>query len=252
VPGSAADGSRQVPAGRVGALGAGMGSTGNIERRMRQADVLTCVAEHITTGDVSRAVATCRERLVARPETIRFPLARPAAVGQATGAVVPRATVGERLRVATRDGFVDRYSAERWRLVNPGALRVISLRVGGAALPTKVSAGTVRAYAGNAPVWWDLWPTVDHRVPWSRGGSGDADNLICTSWWRNDTKQALSTEETGWQVHEPGDVALWNGLSRWFLAQVDRDPTLLGDPMVASYHRATRPLFPAAPDGASR
>jgi hypothetical protein len=229
-----------------GGWGWALGYREHVERRMRQADVLTLVADHITAGDLPAAVATCREGLVSRPETIRFPVAVTAATSRAAGAVVPRATVAERMRVAHRDGFVDRYSTERWRLVNPGALRVISLRVGGEALPTRVSAGTIRAYAGNAPVWWDLWPTVDHRVPWSRGGSGDEDNLICTSWWRNDSKRALSTAETGWEVHGPGDVAAWDGLSRWFLARVHEDVSLLEDPMVASYHRATRPFCPAA------
>jgi hypothetical protein len=102
--------------------------------------------------------------------------------------------------------------------------------------------------AGTVGWGWDvgLWPTVEHRGPWSRGGSGDEDSLICTTWWRNDSERALSMAETGWEVTEPGDIAAWDALSRCFLAQVHEDVSFLDDQMVASYHRATRPLHPAA------
>jgi hypothetical protein len=210
----------------------------SIERRMRQGEVLTRAADALAAGDIAAATTVCRDELVVGADTIRFPLAV-VTNAPSSGPVVPRASVAERLRIAYRDGFVDRYSPERWRLVNPGATRVINLRVGDGALPTRMSAGTVRAYAGNAPVWWDCWPTVDHRVPWSRGGGGGDDNLLCTSWWRNDSKRALSAEETGWTVHPHDAVEVWDGLSGWFLRAVAADPGLLADPMVRSYHDAT-------------
>jgi hypothetical protein len=217
----------------------------DVERRMRQVEVLVQAAEHLTAGRVAEATGVCHEGLLREATTLRFPVARSAVRGDVTGPLLPRTTITQRMRIATRDGFVDRYSPERWHLVNPGAVRVIALRVGDEALPTVLSSGTVRAYRGNAPVWWDCWPTVDHRLPWSRGGSSQDDNLVCTSWWRNDTKRAMNTEETGWQVQPAGDPTAWDGLSAWFLEEVTRDPGLLDDAMVRSYVDATRPLWSA-------
>jgi hypothetical protein len=174
-----------------------------IERRMRQVDILSTAAALIDGGEIDDAVELCRESLIHHCHTLRFPLAAGARLRRAGEQVVPPADVPQRIRVACRDGFVDRYSPERWRLLNPGAVRVLNLLMGDSAVPTTLSNGTPRSYRGNTSVWWDSWPTVDHRLPRARRGDNSDDNLLCTSWWRNDTKKDANVAETGWIVQPP-------------------------------------------------
>lgn len=85
----------------------------------------------VDAGNVSAARVLCSEALapLTPATTIRFPMREPV-LAHYEGPVVPPADVTTRLRIAWRDGFVDRYSPERWQLVNPGALRVLNLLVG--------------------------------------------------------------------------------------------------------------------------
>jgi hypothetical protein len=213
-----------------------------IERRMRQGDTLAGAAGALDRGDLEAAIQCCRDGLISRPEEIRFPVSRVAS--RSTGQRKDRkVSPGLRMQIAHRDGFIDRYSPERWRLVNPAVIRIIGLAVGPEALPTVLSDGTPRAPNVNSQVWWDAWPAIDHRLPHSRGGPDDPDNLICVSWWRNETKGALTTQETGWEVQPPGNLSDWDGLSSWMIGIVAHKPALLDDRMVATYYRATAPLY---------
>lgn len=89
-------------------------------------------------------------------------------------------------------------------------------------------------------MWWDTWPTIDHKKPRGLGGDNDDANLVCTSWWRNDTKRALHADNTGWELQPPGDVSVWDGLSTWFIERAKHDVRLQTDPLVASYLKASR------------
>ncbi|HEX6254242.1 MAG TPA: hypothetical protein VFZ70_00385 [Euzebyales bacterium] len=91
------------------------------------------------------------------------------------------------------------------------------------------------AYRANAPVWWDLWPTVDHLTPRARSGTNAEDNLACVSWWRNDTKGDRTLAETGWTLQAPGSPDEWDGLLEWFVDRVRRRPHLAEDATVRSY-----------------
>ena len=72
-------------------------------------------------------------RSVRPATTIPFPVAPPAAGGVGfEGEKVRGLTESERTRICYRDGFVDRLSPERFRLVYPGAIRVLSLLLDGA------------------------------------------------------------------------------------------------------------------------
>ncbi len=208
---------------------------------MSQSMVLARVASLLDAGDSDDAQEVCRDAFAGSGPvtTIRFPM-RKLKLACFSGPVVPSADVRTRLRIAWRDGFLDRYSPERWQLTNPGALRVINLLLGDAALPTKLSSGAPRSYDGNAAVWWDTWPTIDHRVPRGQGGGSDDCNLVCTSWWRNDTKRDAHADDTGWPLQDPGDIKDWDGLSHWFMRRAGSDDALQSDRLVATYLKATR------------
>lgn len=141
-------------------------------------------------------------------------------------------TPSERTAVCHRDGFIDRLSPERWRLVYPGAIRVLSLELPGA---FDTHPDGPWAYRANAPVWWDLWPTVDHLTPRARSGTNAHNNLACVSWWRNDAKGDRTLGETGWMLQPPGSPDEWDGLLEWFVDRVRRRPHLANDATVRAY-----------------
>jgi hypothetical protein len=210
-----------------------------VERRMGAVDVVIELRDLLERGAVPEATALAHTQLERAPATA-LPFAAveasqlPPRSREPVGMRVPGLTPAQRTSICHRDGFVDRLSPERWRLVYPGALRVLSLELRGA-IDTVVSKGTLRSYAGNAPVWWDLWPTVDHLVPRAGGGTNEPDNLACVSWWRNAAKGDLSLEATGWTLQPAGDARTWDGLLGWFVDRVRRHPELAQDGMVRQY-----------------
>lgn len=187
-------------------------------------------------GEDERARSLARSTLAPPPvEGISFPFVG-ADSPRLPGPKVPSLNPAQKLAIYLRDGFVDRFSPERWRLVHPGALRVLSLSLGDA-MPTEPSSHNIPAkYTTNAPVWFDVWPAVDHFHARAFGGSNDATNLVCVSWWRNDSKRAYAFESTGWTLQSGGNLANWDGLTSWFHRRVEANRELLLDPMVRNWH----------------
>ena len=137
----------------------------------------------------------------------------------------------EALRVFLRDGFIDRYSGDR--LVFPGALRVLSLR-----LPADFPFHPNWKMSETHFAFWELSPTVDHVVPVSRGGADAEGNWVTTSMVRNSAKGNWTLEELGWTLRPAGDLREWDGLLGWFRTYVARHPDLLDNTLVRRWHRA--------------
>lgn len=137
-----------------------------------------------------------------------------------TAKVARRYTERQSLRVFYRDGFTDRYSGER--LVHPGALRLLSI-----VLPDQFPADPhwdmTRTHIG----FWELFPSIDHRVPVARGGPDDDTNWVTTSMLHNSAKAHWTLDELGWTVFPAGDIATWDGLTAWFVDYLHRRPQLL-------------------------
>ena len=72
---------------------------------------------------------------------------------------------GQCMAVFVRDGFIDRYSGRR--LVFPGTLRLLSLL-----LPQEFPFHSNWKTDACHSAFWELFPTIDHVVPVSRGGLG--------------------------------------------------------------------------------
>ena len=136
------------------------------------------------------------------------------------------------LKVYYRDGFVDRYSRER--LVHPGVLRVLASH-----FPEEFPAHPNWAMAKTHFAFWELFPSLDHVVPVSRGGADDASNWVTTSMLRNSAKAHWTLEELGWQLHPPGDYRDWDGLSEWFVDHVSAHPELRVSPYISQWWSAT-------------
>jgi hypothetical protein len=132
-----------------------------------------------------------------------------------------------------RDGYIDRYSGRR--LVFPGTLRLISRLIPGEFPfhPNWRSDACHFAY-------YELFPTIDHLVPVARGGDDIEENWISTSMVRNATKANFTTEELGWRLHPPGNLADWDGLTGWFISQAGCRPGITSDSYLSKWLRAAK------------
>jgi hypothetical protein len=131
----------------------------------------------------------------------------------------PLANVGrhytplQSMQVFARDGFIDRYSGRR--LIFPGTLRLISML-----LPREFPYQKNWKTDACHFAFYELFPTIDHLIPVSRGGADNEDNRVSTSMIRNAAKANFTIQELGWSMLPAGDINKWDGLTRWFLQQV--------------------------------
>ncbi|MGH9957546.1 MAG: HNH endonuclease [Pyrinomonadaceae bacterium] len=139
----------------------------------------------------------------------------------------------EAIRVFVRDGFTDRYSANR--LVFPGALRVLSLNVP-SALPFQKNWKMTETH----PAYWELFPTIDHVVPVARGGPDTEANWVTTSMLRNSAKGNWTLDELGWHLLPPHNLKEWDGLLGWFRRYVERQSQIFKDPYIRRWYEAAR------------
>ena len=123
------------------------------------------------------------------------------------------------MEVFVRDGFVDRYSGRR--LVFPGTLRLLSLL-----LPLEFPFHANWKSDACHFAFWELFPTIDHVVPVSRGGLDREDNWVSTSMVLNAAKANFTLEELGWTLHQADDTDRWDGLTGWFMRQTNLMPEL--------------------------
>jgi hypothetical protein len=137
----------------------------------------------------------------------------------------------ESTRVFVRDGFIDRYTAER--LVFPPVLRVIS-----AELPVDFPYHPNWKTDVTHPAYWEIGATVDHLIPVSRGGADDDSNWVTTSMVRNSAKGNWTVAELGWILQAPGDFRDWDGLIHWFLEYTKNRPELIAAASMREWHRA--------------
>jgi 5-methylcytosine-specific restriction endonuclease McrA len=58
-------------------------------------------------------------------------------------------------------------------------------------------------------------PSLDHVVPWTKGGTNDPENLVCACWICNQIKGDLTHEQMGWELR-PIPETDWDGLTRHY------------------------------------
>ncbi len=139
------------------------------------------------------------------------------------------------LRIFVRDGFVDRYSGKR--LLFPPVLRLLSLL-----LPNEFPFHRNWKMKETHPIYWELFPTLDHIIPITRGGADDTNNLISTSMLRNSAKANWTLEELGWSVHPPGDMNQWDGMLSWFMKYMEQERKNPKDKYLDRWYRAAESL----------
>ncbi|WP_157561038.1 HNH endonuclease [Mycobacterium sp. E802] len=177
-----------------------------------KAGVLFEVCAALAAGDSRSAKATIRSRYPFKP----------------VEKIARRYSERQSMKLFMRDGFIDRYTGNR--LVNPGVLRLLHV-VLGVDFPTHPNWKVSETH----PAFWELFPTVDHFVPVSRGGSDDESNWVTASMLSNQAKDQWTVEHLGWELHPAGPVEEWDGLSRWLVDYLAANPTVLAE--AAESHR---------------
>ena len=142
--------------------------------------------------------------------------------------IVRRFSIGKSMDLFMRDGFTDRYTGNR--LINPGVLRLLHVVLGDdfPAHPNWKVSETHFAF-------WELFPTVDHVLPLSRGGCDDESNWVTASMLSNQVKAQWTVDDLGWELHPAGAVKEWDGLSRWLVDYLAANPSVLAE--AAEPHR---------------
>lgn len=181
-----------------------------------KAAIIESICEAIDQGDQSAAVAVAKE----------YPFSRQTVAGRSYS--VLKAT-----RVFARDGFIDRYAGTR--LVNPVVLRTLSRT-----FPEVFPFQKNWKIAETHPAYWELIPTIDHVIPVAQGGEDCESNWVTTSMLRNSAKANWKLDELGWSLLPVGDLAHWDGLSRWLIRHVEKQDTVNQEPYVIRWYRAAR------------
>ena len=146
-------------------------------------------------------------------------------------------TPTECMKVYVRDGFIDRYSGQR--LVFPGTLRALSIM-----LPDEFPFHANWKMNLTHPAFWELFPTIDHVVPVTRGGIDCEENWVTRSQLRNSAKANWTLEELSWELLPAGSINQWDGLTRWFLGLVTRRADLLQNSYLRNWWRAAKACLP--------
>lgn len=116
-------------------------------------------------------------------------------------------------KVFLQDGFIDRYTGNR--LVFPGTLLLLSRLI-----PEVFPYDSAWRSLKGHQLYWDLFATVDHVYPKSRGGGGGT-NFLTTSMNMNKSKGDHTPEEVDLVILPPGNKDDWDGLTHWFISSMD-------------------------------
>ena len=137
------------------------------------------------------------------------------------------------MTIFLQDGFIDRYSGKR--LVFPGTLRVLSIL-----LPLEFPYHPNWKVEVTHPAFWELFPTIDHEVPVSRGGLDKQSNWVTTSQPMNAAKANWTLDQLGWRLLDSAPSDEWDGLTRWCLEFVRTREELMRNDYVRKWVTAAQ------------
>ena len=101
-----------------------------------------------------------------------------------------------------RDGFIDRYSTTREKLIHPMVLRILS-----ECMQDEFPYDSHWNMKTTHIAYYQLYPSFDHIIPNARGGTNKKNNLVCTSYLRNQAKGGYTPEELQWA--KDNEVEIW-------------------------------------------
>lgn len=138
--------------------------------------------------------------------------------------------------VFMRDGFIDRYFGDR--LVDIGILKTISVF-----FPEEFPYQSHWKMTETHPAFWALAPTLDHVDPIATGGLDEPSNWVTTSMMHNTVKSQWTLEQLNWQLHKPGDLLEWDGLTGYFLKIVEENQALLKDKLIKKWYLLSKAIL---------
>lgn len=145
-------------------------------------------------------------------------------------------TKADMLTIFLRDHFIDRYSGEK--LIFPPVLRLLS-----EIYPNEFPFHPNWRFNECHPAYWDLFPTIDHIVPVTRGGTNNIENLITTSMKRNSAKSNFTLEELNWKLSTPSISEEWDGKLNWFIKMIDEHPAFLNHIYIKQWFAAAKKVI---------
>jgi hypothetical protein len=134
-------------------------------------------------------------------------------------------------KLFVRDGFIDRYSGKR--LIFPPILRIFSIL-----MPEIFPFQKNWKMSDCHIAYWQLFPTVDHIIPVTRGGEDIENNCVTTSMLKNSAKSNWLLEELGWELYPQGELKDWDGLIHLFMEYSEKHPDILKVPYIYRWHKA--------------
>ena len=135
------------------------------------------------------------------------------------------------MMIFMRDGFINRYTSAR--LITPAALRSLSLLI-----PEVFPFQSAWKMTETHMAYWDLFPTLDHVISVSHGGSEEETNLVTTSMMKNMVKANWTLEDLGWKLYPPGNLDEWDGLVKITSDLVNSTSILKEDRYIITWCRA--------------
>ena len=144
-------------------------------------------------------------------------------------------TIRQKMAQFIADGFIDIYSGDR--LVNPGALKVLS-----AFYPKEFPYQAHWKTTETHIAYWELIPTIDHIVPISLGGVDSKENWATTSMMHNSIKNNWTLDQLQWKIYPKGDIQEWDGLTQLFVEVVSHNEYLLKDNYIKDWYRISKDL----------
>ena len=185
--------------------------------KMSKCDVITLACEALSEGQLAKSKEIIK---------LRYPF-------DMVGTKQRQYSKAKLLQIFIRDGFIDRYSGEK--LIFPGALRVLS-----ELMPKEFPYQEHWKMSECHIAWWQLFPTIDHKVPIARGGNNDIENLVCTSMLRNSAKGNFLLEELKWEMFPSGNYSEWDGMTDWFIQYVNENRDLLKCGYIEEWYKAVK------------
>jgi hypothetical protein len=88
--------------------------------------------------------------------------------------------------------------------------------------------------------YWELFPTIDHVDPVSKGGLDNEENWICCSMLTNSIKGNWTLEQLQWKLLPSGNLEEWDGMIHWFIQQVESDRSLLNNAYIKTWFNAAK------------
>lgn len=180
-----------------------------------KANIIKSICDTLISGDIPKSSEIARQQ---------YPFS-------ALSATARKFSEVQALRVFIRDGFIDRYSGNR--LIFPPVLRVLTTL-----MPREFPFHRNWKMDETHQAYWEIFPTLDHLIPVTRGGQNDEDNLVSTSMLRNSAKANWTLEELGWSIHPAGDMRQWDGMLAWCVDFIGKNKNILKDNYIGRWYRA--------------